>query len=432
VWRPTDGGRLYAGWRRSLLNNAGALLAAEVITSVTGLAFWGWAARLLAPEAVGLVAGVLAAAALTSSVASMGTGVGLVRLLPGAADQGRLLDTAVACNLLLGLLAAGLYLLLLPAWSRSLLVLCTDPYWAAAFVLYGTAAPLASLLRMAFVALRRAGSQLVTAALTAAGRLMLLPLAVGGASAGGLLAAATLPTGAAVLVSLVHLLPRSIAGYRPRPRLGAREMRTLLPYSAGIYAADLPLLAVQRALPLLILEQLGPAAGGYAQIAWLMGTALAAPGLALAGAALAEGAHDRGREAVILRTAAGAGLMVTIPPAAAVMVGGRWVLALAGPAYAEHGLGMLRWLAAGAPLVVLAWCVFTRLRLRRRLGRLVVLSMVPPAVTLAIAAPLLPRLGLPVVGAAWVAGHAVVVAVALGDAARAAFARRRASHGGGP
>jgi O-antigen/teichoic acid export membrane protein len=411
-------GRSHERWWRSLLTNAGTLLAAEVVASATGFAFWGLAARLATPEVVGLVAGILAATALTSAVAGMGTAVGLVRLLPGAADQRRLLDTAVTWNLLSGLLAAGIYLLALPLWSGSLRFLWADPRWAAAFLLYGAAAPVASLLRSAFLALRQAGRQLITAAIGSAGRLFLLPLTLAGGS-GGLYAAAALPAGIAVLTGLLYLAPRAIPGYRPRPRLAASELRCLLPYSAAIYAADLPLQALQRALPLLILERLGPAAGGYAQIAWLAGTALTAPGLALAGAALAEGAHDRAQEGPILRAAAGIGLLVTVPLSIAVATGGRWLLALAGPAYADHGLGMLRWLAAGAPLVVLAWCVFTRLRLQQELGRLVALSSLPPAVTLAVAALLLPRLGLPAAGAAWVAGHAAVVVLALGGAVRA-------------
>jgi O-antigen/teichoic acid export membrane protein len=418
------------GWQRSLLTNAGYLLATEMTISAAGLAFWGLAARLLAAELVGLVAGILAAVALTSAVAGLGTGVGLVRLLPAAADRARLLNTTVTCNLLLGLFSAAVYLLLLPLWSRSLLFLRTDPRWAAAFLAYAALAPVASLMRSAFVALRQAGRQLVAAALAAGGRLLLLPLALTG-GAGGLLAAATVPTAAAVLLSLFGLAPRSIPGYRPRPRLAARELRTLLPYSAAVYAADLPLQVMQRALPLLILERLGPAAGGYAQIAWLIGTALAAPGLALVGAAFAEGAHDRGRERPILLTAAAVGLLVTLPPGAAVVLGGRWLLALAGPAYAEHGLGLLRWLAAGSPVVVLAWCIFTHLRLRCRLRRLLLLSALPPVATLTLAAPLLPHLGLAVVGAAWVAGHAAVVVLSLGALLPAAFPRRRSACGEG-
>jgi O-antigen/teichoic acid export membrane protein len=415
--------RRRAGWRRSLIANAGSLWLAELGCSASGLLFWGGAARLVAPEGIGLVAGVLSAAALTSAVAGLGTGIGLIRLLPEARDRAQLLDTAVAWNLTLGLATAGLYLLGVSHWSPTLLALQHDPCWTIAFFLYGAAAPVASLARSAFLALRQADRQLSVAMFGAGGRLLLLPLALLG-EAGGLLAAATLPTVGSVLLSLAFLLPRSMPGYRPRVRLAVDDLRLLLPYSAAIYLADLPLQAVGRALPLLILGRLGPAAGGYFQIAWLIGGALTAPGLALMGAALAEGAHDMENGGAILGAAARMGLLVTLPAGVVVVAGGRWLLALAGPGYSEHGLGVLWWLAGGAPMVVLAWYVLTWLRLRRQLGRLVALSALPAMITLIIVIPLLSRAGLQATGMAWVAGHTAVVA---GAACAAAWNRWRRS-----
>jgi hypothetical protein len=64
--------------------------------------------------------------------------------------------------------------------------------------------------------------------------------------------------------------------------------------------------------------------------------------------------------------------------------------------------------------VVLAWIYFTRLRVEKRIGRLVVLSSTIAVLTVGLAALLLPRYGIAASAVGWLLGNGLVAALAVG------------------
>jgi len=242
-------------------------------------------------------------------------------------------------------------------------------------------------------------------------------------AATGLAASVALVMVLAAILSLALFLPRVEPGYRPRPRFHRPDLALVLPYSAGNYLAQLLAQTSQLLMPLLIVELLGPAPGGYAYIAWMVGSMLASPGIALATSAFAEGSNAPGSLAAVLSRAAAAGLALTAAGAAAVALGAPWLLRLFGPEYAQQASALLRWLAAAAPFAVLAQLYFTRLRVQKRVGRLMLLSGLIALCTVALAAALMPGYGIAASAVGWLLGNALVAALALYDLWRARTGR---------
>jgi O-antigen/teichoic acid export membrane protein len=398
--------------RQPLFANAGYLWAVTLVGALVGFLFWGLAARLYTPQQVGLASATISTVTLLAGIATFGIGAGLIRFLPGARQPRRLLNTAFTFNVVAALLVAGLYLVGVELWSPSLVSLRGSGLYLAGFLAFTVAATLVAVLQMVFVARRRAGYALAQTGIANGLRLLLVVL-LAGLGAAGLVGSVAVAFVVAVVISLILSLPRVEPGYRPRPDFLWPDLAPILPYSAGNYLARLLAQTPQLLLPLLILEMLGPAASGYAYIAWMLGSVLASPGLALAGSAFAEGSNAPGSLFAVLSRAAAAALVLTVTGALVVALGAPGVLGLFGTEYAAEAATLLRWLAAAAPLVVLAGLYYTRLRVEKRVGRLMLLSGLVAALTLGLAAALMPRYGIAASAVGWLLGNGLVAALAM-------------------
>jgi O-antigen/teichoic acid export membrane protein len=403
--------------RQPLFANAGYLLGVNLVGALVGFVFWGLAARLYRPEDVGTASAVISAVALVSGIAGLGMGTGVVRFLPEARSPGRFLNSIFTFNALAALPIAIVYLIGVSVWSPSLVALRENNLYIVGFLAYVTAATVGAIVQMAFVARRRAGYALIHTCVLHGWRLLLVAVLTR-LGAVGLVGSMAVSVVLATTVSLGVLLPRVESGYRLRPDLVWRDLIAIIPYSAGNYIASLLAQSSQLILPLMILETLGPASSGYAYIAWMLGNLLTTPGLALAGSAFAEGSNSPQRLSAILARATALGFALTIPAAIVLGIVAPWVLLLFGDSYAQEGSGLLRWMAAAAPLAVLTGLYFTHLRVRKQVVRLMFLSCIIAATTLGMTAALVSRLGIAVSGVGWLVGNGLVVVMALWQVVR--------------
>jgi O-antigen/teichoic acid export membrane protein len=403
--------------RQPLFANAGYLLGVNAVGALVGFVFWGLAARLYQPEEVGVASAILSAVALLSGIAGMGTGNALVRFLPEARSPRRFLNTVFTFNALAALPIAAIYLIGLSLWSPSLVALRVNNLYATGFLAYVTAAAVGAVVQMAFVARRQAGYALIHICVLHGGRLLLVAVLTR-LGAVGLVGSMALAVALATVLSLAVLLPRVEPGYRLRPDVVWRDLVAIIPYSMGNYVAGLLAQSSQMILPLMILETLGSAPSGYAYIAWMLGSLLTTPGMALAGSAFAEGSNTPQRLSAILSRATALGLALTVPAAIVLGVAAPWVLLLFGHSYAQEGSGLLRWMAAAAPSAVLTGLYFTHLRVQKQIVQLMLLSGIIAASTLGVTAALVSRFGIAVSGVGWLVGNSLVVIIAAWQVAR--------------
>jgi len=145
----------------------------------------------------------------------------------------------------------------------------------------------------------------------------------------------------------------------------------------------------------------------------MIGGLLTSPGLALASSAFAESTNAPQRSPSILTRAAASGLALTVSAGVIVGVAAPWLLRLFGPTYAQEASGLLRWLALTAPPTVLSGLYFTHLRVKKQIGRLILLNAIAAAATLSVVVALMPRIGIAASGLGLLVGNGLVAARAL-------------------
>jgi O-antigen/teichoic acid export membrane protein len=399
---------------RSLLVNAIYILGVNIVPAGMGFAFWGLASRFYLPADIGLASAVISAGTLVSGIAVLGTHTGLIRFLPESACPERFLNTVYSWVALAAILLACVFLAGLPIWAPALAVLREKRIYLLGFLILVTSVALSTLVKATFVAQRQSKYALIYTFLTNSIR---LPLVIWGVGLGapGLVAPIMLAFLLTLLISVLVLLPKVMPGYRPRLDLRQSDLADLLPYSIGNFVADLSLQMNQTILPLLVLNILGPSASGHAYIAIMLGGMLTAPSAALGRSTFAEGAHLPGRTNDLLSQAVGIGLFVTVLLASVAGGAAPWVLMPFGHEYSVEASGLFRWLAAGAPFTVLNQFIFTRLRLQKRIGQLVLASATLTILSLGITAALLPRISISGVGVGSLVGNGVVSMWSIGE-----------------
>jgi hypothetical protein len=98
---------------------------------------------------------------------------------------------------------------------------------------------------------------------------------------------------------------------------------------------------------------------------------------------------------------------------------------LFGADYAREASGLLRAMAAAAPMVLLSWLYFTRLRVQKRIGKLIAASIIVAGCTLSLAVILMPQLGILAIGIGWLIGNSLVALLAAAETWREIYRKRK-------
>jgi O-antigen/teichoic acid export membrane protein len=203
----------------------------------------------------------------------------------------------------------------------------------------------------------------------------------------------------AVTVYLLRLLPANAAATEPvAVPVGVRDVAR---FAGADYAGTVFWMAAVFGLPVVVLARLGPDAAATYGIAWTIAFALyqVTHGLGqslVAHLAARPAALDAARRAVMRRA-----LTLLLPAVVVIAAGAPLLLSVFGPHYAASGVGVLVLTALSAVPDVVTTTEVNAARVRRRTG---VLFGLPAAVATAVVGAswlLMPVLGLPGVGVAW-------------------------------
>jgi O-antigen/teichoic acid export membrane protein len=255
----------------SVHTNAVALFLSIVVGAGFGYLTWLVAARIATPETVGLAAAVVSAATLCSNLAILGLGITIVSFLPREIQ-----DPASLLNgfFTIAVAAAGIcgfaFLFLAARFFNRLDVLASDSRLSISFLALGIGMSVIVLLDGTSVALRRADYALLRAALSGAGRLLLLTCAalVATLSASTIVGAAAVATIAACMLGYAQL-KRSFPAYRYKPHIGSWG-RVALSKGLPNHILSLERLIPTLAIPLLVTELLSPSENAFWYAAWMI------------------------------------------------------------------------------------------------------------------------------------------------------------------
>lgn len=424
----------------SLLRNSLYIMATTVVTSALGYVYWIIAARAYPARDVGLGSALLAAITLASGLTNLGLGQTLVQLLPGRVAGvmwSRTVNAAFGVAGATGLLAGVVTALVLSLASPQLAVAGRDPIYTIAVVLGVPLWTASSLLDSLFVAERAAGNMLARNMVFAVLKIPLLLVPLLGLKLAGpltVLGSWVIASAVAALMGFVVLIPRLGRGYRPTARGLVPQVRPMLSLLAGHHFINLGSMASVYLLQILVSTRLSPADNAYFYTTWMLGGFFFTLETSVASSLFAEGAHgeDIGRK---VRTSALTIGALLIPAMILFLVAGRYLLGVFGPTYREHGTVLLTLLIAAAIPDGITNVYVSILRVRCRLREAAVLNLGMAVLTLALAWPLLPLLGIEGAGWAWliaqtvgscaVAIHALITVPLRPDAAPASVSLGR-------
>ena len=389
------------GWTLAtspLYRNAFLIMGSNVASGGLGFFFYLFAANLYTPNDLGYAQSLFNTVSFLATLAVLGLGVGVLRFLPEAQDKRALINTCLTLVGLVALPIAAVFLLGIEVFLPSLDYVVADPIYPVVIVLALLAVAFAPILDQAGYALRRADLMFWRSLSTSALKVPLVVVfALFAVTAGrlGMFLAISLPLGVSVVLEGAVLLPRLLAGYRPRPSLDLREVRPIVRFSLGNYlAATIGAADGLLLLPLIIAvlgNAVGPSQAAYFQIATVVAGLLAIIPSAAFTSFLAEASqrhatpqqrHADERKAILLT------LALLLPAIAGAWYFAPLILGLFGGAYrasyVSGSVGALQILIFGSIPAFLGAVLGTRILVRKRTAPLILAAVVSTTVTLGL------------------------------------------------
>ena len=411
------GSRLTEHVRQPLLRNGYALVLNSGMTAVLGMGFWVLAARRFSVEEVGVSSALVASLALLSTIAQLNLANVLARFLPTAGQHtGRVI---AGCALATGTAAVVVGVVFLAGtqwWAPSLPLntqdLRLDVWFVAALVLWC----LFVLQDGALSGLRQ--SDWVLAKNTAHGVFKLFALLVPmiALSSYGIFLAWTIPVIPILLAVGFLMVRRLVPAHVSRTASLAQPVapRQIVRFASFDYVVALVGTGLTSALPLVVLETSGAATAAYFTLAWTISYSLYLVSRSMATSLLVEGAGDTSRLGEYSYRAIVHTTWILVPLVAGTVLLAPVLMRMFGAEYAAEGSTVLRLLALSAlPSAVIV--VYSAVeRVRKRMLRLVLVTVAINATALALIWVLLQSHGLSGLGLAWLATQTVAAAILLG------------------
>src|SRR3954454_23178624 len=392
-----------------MYRNAYALMLNTIVNSGLGLLYWIVAARTSTPDDVGRGNALISLMLLVSILTQADFGQALIRFLPRAgAGTRRLVLMSYGVAVGLALLGATVAM----AWCH-LLLDAADPLhvslpFACWFVVSTVAWSVFSLQDSALTGLRVSVWIPLENAVYGVVKLGLLVVVARTSLSDGVFASWTLPV-LALLVPVNLLLFRRLV---PRPAASTADPYVPTPtaltrYLAGGYVGHLAGQMSSTFLPVLVVQLLGSAQGGFflpAQTAFAATTLLSQ---AIVASLVVEAATDEEHAPRHARAMARRIATTVWPVAAVIALGAPWLLLLFGPEYSAQATTLLRLLMLTVLFKIVTSLYNVRCRLQNRTGRIAVLQCLQAAVLLGGFAALAGSWGLVAIGWAALVAEAV-------------------------
>ncbi|MFI6445774.1 lipopolysaccharide biosynthesis protein [Kitasatospora sp. NPDC050543] len=384
-----------------LLRNGHLLAASAVLAAALGSVFWIFATRWYSAETVGLSYAAISAATLLSALGRFNLGDVLVRFLPAAGRHTRaLLLRCYLVSAVFSTLAAGVFLLLVP-WIAPGLGFLRTPLVACAFIGMTFGYSLFVLQDGALTGLRRPGWVLGENALFAAAKTVMLMLCAVLAIGSGILVSWSAALVVSIVVTNAVLFRHAVPAHQRADRTGAPAPERVMRYAMADYLGNLSGIAAYSVVPLLVLNQLGAAQNAYYSLAWVIADTLYVAAFSMGSSLVVEAARAPERLGEHARRMLRHTVLLLVCAVAVVVVAAPWILSLFGAAYAANGTTVLRLMALSALPNVLLSVAIDVSRVRRALRWLISLQFAFAILVVVLVAVLLPLLGLPGVGLAW-------------------------------
>lgn len=400
--------------RKPLYANSLHLLTNYAVTEAIGFVFWMIATRLYTPENVGLGSAAISATQLLAMISLLGLNMALVRFLTDAGEKANeLINSCLMIGGFAAMIAGVVFLLGVGVWSPALTFILQNGIYFTAFVIFSMATTVLSMFNHIFIADRRSG--LVTIQNTIASMLkvgLVIILFLLGDSF-GVFNASGIAILLAIIVGYFLLLPKIRPGYDASFVIRKDILKKIFNFSSLNYFSNLLWEAPRLILPIMVLNLLNPEQNAYFYIAWALAGILRAIPMAVSLSLFAEGSYDaKSLNATIWRSLKTI-LFLLLPAVALMLAIGDKLLLLFGRSYSQYGTNLLWLMVVAALPVAVNYMYIAVKRIEKRLKGVLLLTAFVAIVTLGLSWVLLPQMGLPGAGVAWLIAQGIAAVVII-------------------
>lgn len=392
--------------RGQLERNALALMCGTVATALIGVLFWTAAAHYYTTAEVGRASAVISTAAFLGNLSHLNLGNVYARFLRAAGPRTpALIRHGMLATATLALVLGTGFAVLWP--SRDLFASPVErtlfPVCVAVLMLFTLQDPVLVGLRAApWIPLKNLAFSI--------GKLIILVVLAGVLPRGGLVVAWVLPAAVAVVAVVAGMhytwMPRHVDRH-PEPA-GLPSARDLASYAGAELTTGLMIYIVPMVLPLIVVAMLGTEDNAYFAIPYVISSALTMLTWNVAVSFVVEAASDERRTWLLARRSLRLALLVALAVMVFLLAAAPLVLRIFGDAYATHGTTLLRLMALAAPATVITTVYTSVLRVRRKVGRIVLVQVLIGSTVVTLSTVLIPRLGVTGVGVAYLLAEGVV------------------------
>lgn len=401
---------------QSLFRNAYALMAATVLTSALGMAFWAVAARMYDAETVGRAAAAIAAMLLVANAAQLNLSVGLMRFLPvTAGHEKKLVLTSYLAAAFVGFMLSSAFLLISPILLPELQFLTDSAIPTFLFISGVVVWTVFSLQDAVLTGIRAAIWVPIENTAFGVLKLLLLVVLAAGLSTYGILVSWVVPM-AVMLVPVNLLIFRHLLPRMRTPTASVSEMpapRSMAKFIGGDYVGTLLSHTSTTALPLLVISLAGPEESAVFYVAWTLGAALDFIATGTASSFLVEGAAHPDTAIAYRHAAAKRATLLLAPALVGTALLADPLLWFFGQEYRQARWAVVLLCLAALPRMLLLLRL-AHLRIQRRISTVVWLQALGCAAMLSLSTLAL-QLGLGSTGVAgcWLITETIVLAAAL-------------------
>ncbi len=356
------------GRSRLIIATTGLMVAAWVVNSILGFAFWWVASRQFTPAAVGLASATISASVLISRLTVSGLGTALAGFIPSYAGRRiQLIATALLTAVGIGSVLGLVFALAAPIVSAEYSPLVADLPFVGLFVMGVGLSAAGVVMDQILLSLRHGELQLYRNVVFAAGKLAFLVIVAttfGGVSAlviFGVWALGDACSFVALLLSR-RSLPKAVVSFEWRTVLG------LARNAVGHHAISAARTGPALFMPVLVTAILSASANAAFYVALIVTTALQVIASSATFTLYAVGERSPHAFQHQLRVTLALSSAIVAAGIAALFVAGPFLLGLFGKPYVDTAGASLPWLALCAvPLIVTDhWIALRRIRREMR------------------------------------------------------------------
>ena len=341
-------GSMKRTWTGRLIKNAVALMISSGGTAILGVAFWGVAAHLASPTAIGRTSAEIAAMVLLANLAQLSFGSIFERFLPVAGKQTRSFVTrAYLMCVTFAFVAAVIYV----STGIAHRFLPSSILWSATFVVAVVLWTLFILQDSALIGLRASKWVPVENILFAVAKLAVLPAFIAASKSQGVFLAWSAPVALTIVGVSWYLFGTRIPEHEATVVTveSLPTTRELIVLAGAQYATLLFSVFTPAIVSLVVIQRLGAVANAHYYVPSLIASALTLFVLSISRSFLVEASHEphvvRRHANVTIR----AMIVVVVPSVIMGVALAPQILQVFGTSYAQHGTTLLRMLLLALP-----------------------------------------------------------------------------------